>query len=71
MSWCIVYLDDVIVFSQTPEEHLKRLEAVFKKLKFAGLKLKPSKCTFFKKKSPTWGTSSQLRVLPQTHPKWK
>ena len=49
MSWCIVYLDDVIVFSQTPEEHLKRLEAVFKKLKFAGLKLKPSKCTFFKK----------------------
>ena len=49
MSWCIVYLDDVIVFSKTPEEHLTRLEAVFKKLSSAGLKLKPSKCTFFKK----------------------
>ena len=48
MNWCIVYLDDVIVFSKTPDEHLKRLEAVFQKLSAAGLKLKPSKCTFFK-----------------------
>ena len=47
MNWCIVYLDDVIVYSQTPEEHLERLEAVFKKLSAYGLKLKPSKCTFF------------------------
>ena len=48
MNWCIVYLDGVIVYSQTPEEHLERLEAVFKKLTAYGLKLKPSKCTFFK-----------------------
>ena len=48
MNWCIVYLDDVIVFSKTPNEHLERLEAVFQKLSAAGLKLKPSKCTFFK-----------------------
>ena len=47
LNWCIVYLDDVIVFSSTPEEHLERLEAVFKKLSDAGLKLKPSKCKFF------------------------
>ena len=37
MNWC-----------KTPEEHLERLEAVFKKLSAAGLKLKPLKCTFFK-----------------------
>ena len=36
LSWCIIYLDDIIVFSWTPEEHL-----VFNKLKAAGLKLKP------------------------------
>ena len=48
MNWCIVYLDDIIIFSDTKEEHLKRLEAVFQKLCAVGLKLKPSKCFFFR-----------------------
>ena len=48
MNWCIVYLDDIIVFSDTKEEHIKRLEAVFQKLMAAGLKLKPTKCFFFR-----------------------
>ena len=48
MNWFIVYLDDIIIFSDTKEEHLKRLEAVFQKLAAAGLKLKPSKCFFFR-----------------------
>ena len=48
LHWCIIYLDDIIVFSLTPEEHLHRLEAVFNKLKAAGLKLKPSHCDLFK-----------------------
>ena len=55
LSWCIIYLDDIIVFSQTPEEHLVRLKAVFNKLKAAGLKLKPSKCDCLENKSTTWG----------------
>ena len=37
------------MFSQTPEEHLVRLQAVFDQLKAARLKLKPSKCELFKK----------------------
>ena len=43
-----IYLDDIIVFSNTLEEHLTRLWAVFEKLKRAELKLKPSKYEFFK-----------------------
>ena len=43
LQYCIIYLDDIIVFSKTPEEHLARLQAIFKKLKKAKLKLKPSK----------------------------
>ena len=49
LNWCIIYLDDITVFSRIPEEHIHRLRAVFEKLKAAGLKLKPSKCDFFKK----------------------
>ena len=45
---CVVYLDDIIVFSDNPKNHIVRLEAVFKKLAAAGLKLKPSKCFSFK-----------------------
>ena len=48
MNWCIVYLDDIVIFSDTKEEHLKRLEAVFQKLCAADLKLKLSKCFFFR-----------------------
>ena len=48
LNWCIIYEDDIIVFSRTPEEHLHRLKAVFSKLRAAGLKLKPTKCNLFK-----------------------
>ena len=48
LNWCIICLNDIIVYSKTPEEHLERLEAVFKKIGKAGLKLKPNKCEFFK-----------------------
>ena len=43
---CLLYLDDIIVFSKTFDEHLKRLNFVFERLDEAGLKLKPSKCNF-------------------------
>ena len=43
-------MDDIIVFSDNPADHLQRLQGVFAKLDKAGLKLKPSKCEFFKTK---------------------
>ena len=49
LSWFIIYLDDVVVFAPTVKDYLIRLEAVFQKLRYAGLKLKPSKCELFKK----------------------
>ena len=48
LKWCIMYLDDIIVFSKMPEKHIERLRGVFEKLSAVGLKLKPSKCEFFK-----------------------
>ena len=44
---CLVYLDDVIVFSKTFEQHQEHLEQVFQALADANLKIKPSKCRFF------------------------
>ena len=46
---CLVYLDDIIIFSQTVGEHLQRLADVFRRLKEAGLKVKPSKCQLLRK----------------------
>ena len=39
-----VYLDDVLVFSETLEEHLRHLSLVINRILSAGLKLRPSKC---------------------------
>lgn len=44
----LLYLDDVIVFSSSVEQHLQRLEVVLSRLKNKGLKAKLSKCHFFK-----------------------
>ena len=41
-----VYLDDVIIFSDTFEDHLEHLKLVLQRFAAAGLKLKPSKCHF-------------------------
>ena len=50
LSYCLLYLDDIVIYSKTYEDHLVRLEAVLQKLKDAGLKLSPSKCNFLQKK---------------------
>ena len=44
MQSCLIYLDDIVVFSQNFEEHVERLEKVFQRLIDAGLKLSPAKC---------------------------
>ena len=44
LHWCIIYLDDIVIFSKDLTSHF---EAVFRKLEKGGLKLKPSKCELF------------------------
>ena len=44
---CLVYLDDIIVFSRTAEEHLVHVEEILEKLQDAGVSLKLKKCRFF------------------------
>jgi transposase InsO family protein len=45
----LVYLDDVIVFSKTFDEHLERLDKVLTRLAQQGLKIKREKCSFLRK----------------------
>ena len=46
-STCLVYLDDVVIYLSTTEEHIKWLQAVLEHFWLHGLKLKPSKREFF------------------------
>ena len=41
-----VYIDDILVYSETLEKHLDHLKMVMDRLIQTGLKLKPSKCLF-------------------------
>ena len=49
LQWttCLVYLDDIIIFGRTFQEHLGRLDEVLTKLRQANLKVKPTKCKLF------------------------
>ena len=48
LSYAMTYLYDIIIFSKNEVEHLEHLEEVFHRLRQAGLKMKCSKCDFFK-----------------------
>jgi hypothetical protein len=56
LNWkcCVVYLDDIVIFSRSFEQHLKDLSAVLDRVREAGVVLKTAKCEFF---------SSEMRVL--------
>ena len=45
-EFCSVYVDDIIVFSQTVEDHIGHLEQVFSRLREIGLRLHPAKYRF-------------------------
>ena len=49
LIYCLIYLDNIVVFLHTAEEHLHHLHVVSDQFREHNLKLKPLKCNFFKK----------------------
>ena len=48
--FALIYIDDIIIFSKSVEEHLFHLEEVFRRLRDANVKLNPKKCSFVKQR---------------------
>jgi len=63
LQWqiAVLYIDDIVVFGSSVAEHLERLETIFSRLRKAGLKLKPSKCTLLKRKVDFLGHTVSAR----------
>ena len=68
IDFAMGYLDDIIIFSETEEEHLQHLEIIFERLRKAKLKLKLQKCNFFKRHIQYLGhliSSEGIHPLPE------
>jgi hypothetical protein len=53
--FCIAYLDDILIYSDSLEEHQWHVRQVLQRLKEVGLTLKPSKCEFHTDKTEYLG----------------
>ena len=65
---CLCYLDDIIIFGSTELELWDRFRTVLDRLREAGLKLKPSKCTLFQTEIQYLGhlvTADGIKPLPE------
>ena len=76
--YCLIYLDDLIVFLWTAEEHLHQLHVVFNHLREYNLKLKPSKCSLFREeinylahqvsKQGVWPSDTNVKAIAEYAP---
>ena len=80
LIYCLIYLDNIIMFLQTAEEHLHRLCVVFDQFWEYNLKLKPSKCSLFKEvinylvcqvsKQGVWPSDSNWKAIAECTLPW-
>ena len=68
---CLIYLDDVIVYSKTFEDHIERLDEVFTRIGKAFLKFSPSKCNLTRQKLPFLATRYPPMEWPRVKIKYK
>ena len=78
LIYCLIYLDNIVVFSQTAQEHLHHLHVIFDRFREHNLKLKPSKCNFFKEqitylahwvsKEGVWPSNANLKAIAECTP---
>ena len=78
LIYCLISLDNLIMFSQMAEEHLHWLCVVFNQLREYNLKLKPSKCSLFKEKinylahqvskQGVWPSDTNLKAIAEYAP---
>ena len=78
LTYYLIYLDDIVVISQTAEEHVHCLCIVFDQCREHNLKLKPSKCSFFRKditylahwvsKDWVWPSNTNLEAIAECTP---
>ena len=76
--YCLIYLDDLVVFLRTAEEHLHQLPVVFDHLREYNLKLKPSKCSLFQEeinylahqvsKEGVWPSNINMKAIAEYAP---
>ena len=54
-SCCVVYLDEILVYSKSFDEHLQHIQQLLSRIKTHGIKLKPSKCKVFQREAKYLG----------------
>ena len=71
---CIVYLDDVLIYSRTLQQHRRDVNSILEAIQKSGMKVKPSKCEFHQKETEYLGfivSEEGIKADPvKTQAKW-
>ena len=70
LQWhtCLIYLDDILVFGSSFEQHMELVEEVLTRIKDAGLKLKPKNASCSRPPLISWVTRSVLMAFCRFQP---